>query len=153
MPHLRIKRPHVTSTLLRRLFKAPDLDTYVNDNADLLVPPKLCKYLAELCKACGELPGQIIQRADIDRTFGHQIFNGTRNPSRDKLIQLAFGFGLDAEGTQELLKIAQKNLLYPLIIRDAVILRCLNDQKSITQTQIILEQMGCTILGGVAKHV
>ena len=30
------------------------------------------------------VPERVIRAASIDRTYGHQIFNGTRRPSRDK---------------------------------------------------------------------
>jgi hypothetical protein len=100
----------------------------------------------------GQVPERVIKLASIERTYGHQLFNGTRKPSRDKVIQLAFGFGLDVDETQELLKIAQKSLLYPKIKRDAVILYCLNNHKSIIQTQSVLETLGVILLGGEERN-
>jgi len=143
---------HTTLTMQRRLFTAPDFETYVKENAKLLGTPQLCYYLSGLCRSKGKTPGQIIRRSGIDRTYGHQLFNGTRKPSRDKLLQLAFGFGLDVEGAQALLKTAQKSSLYPMIIRDAAVMRCLNDRKTIVETQALLSKMGLTLLGGEDRH-
>ena len=84
---------------------------------------KLCYRLAELCRTHGLRPVEVIRRAGLDRTYGHQLFNGTRKPSRDKLMQLAFGLGLTVEETQSLLKEARKSLLYSKILRDAAIMR------------------------------
>ena len=44
----------------------------------------------------------------MPRNYAYQLFNGTRKPSRDKVIQLAFGFGLSVDDTQELLKVARQ---------------------------------------------
>lgn len=141
-----------TSTLLHRLFKTPDLDHFIVNNSNAMVLPKFHVYLKELCHEAGKVPEQIIKKAAIDRTYGHQLFNGTRKPSRDKAIQLAFGFGLNVEDTQKLLKLAQKSALYPKIKRDAVILYCLNNHKDILETQSILQALDQTLLGGEEKN-
>lgn len=94
------------------------------------------------------MPERVIKAASIDRTYGHQIFNGTRRPSRDKLLQLAFGFGLKVEETQRLLRLAEKNPLYPKIKRDAAILHSLAEGKSLMETQELLQSLELTILGG-----
>lgn len=152
MAQLKVKKVRMTSTLLRRLFKAPSLETFAQSNAELLHMPQFHTYISELCVQVSEVPEQIIKRSAIDRTYGHQLFNGTRRPSREKAIQLAFGFELDVEGAQQLLKIAQKSALYPQILRDAAILRCLNDHKDIIETQSVLQAMNMTLLGGEGKN-
>lgn len=141
-----------TSTLLHRLFQAPDVAKFVEDNPDETALPEFCVHISELCRASGQVPGQIIKQAGIDRTYGHQLFNGTRKPSRDKVIQLAFGFGLDVDGAQELLKLAQKSALYPRIKRDAAILYCLNHRKDVLETQIVLQALGQPLLGGEDRY-
>lgn len=140
-----------TKTLRQRLFKAPDFETFVEENAELLTPLRLCDYLAELRRKSGLSVGQIVINCNIDRTYFHQLLNGTRKPSRDKLIQLAFGLGLDVDGAQELLKTAQMSPLYPRIVRDAAILRCLHDQKCFDDIQELLCKMGLTLLDGEDK--
>ena len=141
-----------TSTLLQKLFKTPDLDKFMKHYSKELEPPQFHCYISQLCSEQGQVPERIIKQAAIDRTYGHQLFNGTRRPSRDKVIQLAFGFGLDVDGAQELLKAAQKSLLYPKIKRDAAILFCLSHSKSVIETQNVLEALGQTLLGGEEKH-
>jgi hypothetical protein len=141
-----------TSTLLRRLFKAPNLERFLEGNSTEMEIPLFHIYISELCRTMGQVPERVIKMASIERTYGHQLFNGTRKPSRDKVIQLAFGFGLGVDEAQRLLKIAQKSLLYPKIKRDAVILYCLNNQKNIIETQSVLETLGLTLLGGEEKN-
>ncbi|MBN1265003.1 MAG: hypothetical protein JXA25_05890 [Anaerolineales bacterium] len=89
----------------------------------------------------------MISRSAIDRTYGHQLFNGRRNPSRDKVIQLAFGLKLDLDETQSLLQAAQKSALYPKVKRDAAIIFCLHHEKDIFETQEVLKVLGLTMLG------
>lgn len=141
-----------TSTLLHRLFKASNLEGFIEKNAIAMEIPKFHVYISELCQSMGQVPERVIKQASIERTYGHQIFNGTRNPSRDKVIQLAFGFKLDVDGTQKLLKVAQKSLLYPKIKRDAAIIYCLTNKKDIIEMQSVLETLGLTLLGGEEKH-
>lgn len=137
-----------TSTLLHRLFQAPDIAAFLQDDGDFGMLPPFHVFITALCQSDGLVPEQVIRRAAIDRTYGHQLFNGTRRPSRDKVLQLAFGFGLTVEGAQELLKIARKSALYPRIRRDAAILYCLNRGLDIFETQSTLQGLGETMLGG-----
>lgn len=141
-----------TSTLLDRLFKASNLEGFMEKNAEAIQIPTFDSYISELCKMMGLIPERVIKQACIERTYGHQIFNGTRKPSRDKVIQLAFGFGLDVDGTQKLLKMAQKNPLYPRIKRDAVILYCINHHIGVVEVQGILHDLQLTLLGGIEKN-
>jgi transcriptional regulator with XRE-family HTH domain len=143
-----IKTDRITATLRRRLFKAPSVEAFVKENSDLFVSTQLHEYLRELRRASGLSPAEIVKHCNIDRTYLHQLFNGTRKPSRDKLLQLSFGFGLDDEQTQALLKVARMSSLYPRIVRDAAILRCLHDRKRFDETEELLRRMGLTPLDG-----
>jgi hypothetical protein len=142
------KKAERTSSLLRRLFNTSDLEEFMENNADDMNLPFFHVYITDLCSSQGKVPEQVIRQAAIERSYGHQLFNGTRKPSRDKVIQLAFGLELDLEGTQKLLQIAQKNPLYPKIKRDAAILYCINNQKDILETQSVLLNLGLSLLGG-----
>ena len=137
-----------TSALLSRLFNTTDLEKFIERNADEMGVPSFQAYISHICTTTGQVPEQVIKQAGIERTYGHQLFNGTRNPSRDKVIQLAFGLKLDVDSTQKLLQIAQKSPLYPKIKRDAAILFCISHQKDILETQSVLHSLGLTLLGG-----
>lgn len=140
-----------TSSLLSGLFKASELTDFVARHEDALKLPALTEHLEALCKEKQMLRVEVIRRAGIDRSFGFQIFQGTKNPSRDKVLQLALGFGLGYEETQILLKIARKSELYPRIKRDAALIYCLNRHLSFTDAQAALSGMGITILGKEAE--
>ena len=105
------------------------------------------EYIRSLCKQKGLVRERVIQRSGIERTYGHQIFRGIREPSRDKVLQLAIGFGLNPEEAGKLLRIAGKSSLYPKIKRDAAILFCIQRGKTIIETQLLLEHLGFSQLG------
>ena len=146
MPYDGLIKPHATETLRRRLFMTPDIETFIEENADDLKPVKLHEFLCALRKKSGISVAQIVLQCNIDRNYLHQILNGTRKPSRDKLIQLAFGMKMDEETTQDMLKIAQMSPLYPRILRDAAILRCIHDGKSFADAQETLSRLNLTPL-------
>lgn len=141
-----------TSTLLNRLFKATNLEGFIEDNTNSIQIPQFHTYISELCQTMGQIPERVIKKSSIERTYGHQLFNGTRKPSRDKVIQLSFGFGLDVDGTQKMLKVSQKNSLYPRIKRDAAILYCIKNHIGILEAQEILQDLNLTLLGGFEKN-
>jgi len=137
-----------TDTLLSRIFKTTSLDRFVRRYDDELnrVPP-FSDYITNLARERGTAPERVIKKADIVRTYGHQLFNGTRKPTRDRVIQLAFGFGLSYEETQKLLTIARKSSLYPKIKRDAVIIFALRNDYDIVAVNSALFDMQIPILG------
>lgn len=141
------KRKDSTDTLLDGIFKASALDDFVKKHEDALQIPTLPEYLNALCREKRMIRAEVVRRAGIDRSFGFQIFQGIKNPSRDKIIQLAVGFGLGYEEAQALIKTAQKPALYPRIKRDAAIIYCLNKHLSFTDTQAVLSGMDIAVLG------
>ena len=136
-----------TSRFFHLLFKAPNLEQFMKNNAEEMQLPSFSEYITELCKKQGDVAERIIKRANIERSFGHQIFKGSRNPSRDTVLQLAFGFGADVDTAQELLKHARMSALYPRMKRDAAILYCLHHHFTVVETQQVLHEIGLPLLG------
>lgn len=136
-----------TSKFFRLLFKAPNLEQFIKNNAGEMQLPSFSEYITQLCKKQEVVAERIIKRANIERSFGHQIFKGSRNPSRDTVLQLAFGFEADVDTAQELLKHARMSALYPRMKRDAAILYCLHHQFTVMETQQVLHEMGLPLLG------
>ena len=138
-----------TNTLMKRLITANDLDDYLQRNGSHLQTSDFYAMLKSFSEQKGMLPAQVIERSQIERTYGHQLFNGTRRPSRDKVIQLSLGLGLSVEESQQLLRAAGKSQLYPRLKRDAVILYGIQKKLSVLAVQETLTKYGLTILGGL----
>lgn len=136
-----------TSQLLRELFKAASMNHYLQSHKDDPEPAALCVYLHNLCREQGVLPAQIIRNANLENSYGYQIFKGTRNPSRDTVLRLAFGFRANLPQAQELLRRAGMNALYPRVRRDAVVIYCLFHKMDLLEAQGILQELKLPMIG------
>lgn len=141
--------PIRTSGLLNLIFKAVSPKQFFEKNEAHLHVPTFSEYITNLCKERGEVPEHIIKRTPLERSFGHQLFTGRRNPSRDTVLMLAFGFKADLDTAQELLKIAGFSALYPRGKRDAMLIYCLHHHINVMEAQIMLHDLNLPILGGI----
>ncbi len=144
-------KPLSTTALWEQIFRASSVaQIYRQYSTEIELPP-FCEYLSSLCKQRGEVPERIIKKANIERAFGHAIFRGDRNPSRNTVLQLAFGLDADVELAQSLLKHAGHSALYPRVPRDAVIGYCLHRRIPFVDAQHILSELGLPLIGGERK--
>ena len=147
-----LKEKISTSALLRKLFKTNNLENFIKHYGEQFDNIPFHTYINQLCVENGTIPAHVIHKSSIERTFGHQLFNGIRKPSRDKVIQLAFGFGMDYEKTQELLKISHHRALYPKIKRDAAIIFALHRGLPVTDVQVTLSELSLPLLGKEERY-
>ena len=81
---------------------------------------------------------------------GNDLQN-TQEALKDTKVQLAVTES-DVEEAQALLKMAEKSPLYPKLLRDAAIMRCLHEGKTVLQIQELLDRLGLTLLGEGESH-
>lgn len=110
------------------------------DSGDFCTPA-LPDYLHTLLEAHHMTVIQAIQQCNLDRSYGYQLFNGTRRPTRDVLLTLAVQLGLTEEETQRVLKLAGRPVLYARNRRDAAVLYCLNHRLSPAETEALLSEL------------
>lgn len=84
--------------------------------------PELADYLQELVLRHNVPIKDVIRRCNLERSYGYQLFNGTRRPTRDTLMVLALELGLSGEETRRLFEIAGRAPLYARRRRDAAVL-------------------------------
>ena len=127
-----------TGDLLKTLLRTDEYSQFqeLKDNGVV----SLAEHLDALLDQKETSKAEVIYRAGLDTVYGYQIFNGTRKPSRDKLLQLAFGFPLTYKETLTLLKIAGASSLYVRRRRDSIIIFALNKGFSLEQLNELLEQ-------------
>ncbi|MBR3241605.1 MAG: hypothetical protein IKF90_02755 [Parasporobacterium sp.] len=92
-----------TSELWAKLFRSASVERYLAGSVDMQELPLFSEYISMLAEERNEKAEAVIRRGEIESSFGHKLFSGTRNPSRDTVLQLAFGFELNADETQQLL--------------------------------------------------
>ena len=105
------------------------------------------EHLQLLLKQKGMRRADVARDSLLDRKYIYQIFDGTKTPSRDKLIAMAFGLQLSAEEAQTMLKVSKNRELYVRDRRDAIILFALQRNMSIFETNDLLYEYGYTVLG------
>ncbi len=79
----------------------------------------------------GKELGDIFKAAHLKTSYAYQILNGQRQPTRDKILQFAFGMSLNIEKTNQLLSCATKQPLYAKRKRDAAIIFAILHSQSI----------------------
>lgn len=107
----------------------------------------LTGYLHSLLKERGLTVGEVIQRCNLDRSYGYQLFNGTRRPTRDTLLHLAIQLRLTETEVQRLLKLAGRPVLYARNRRDAALLYSFSHRLTPAQTEELLAGLEEQALG------
>lgn len=115
-----------TDDLRQELMETPDLDRFLQNNDGAFRTQELTETITLLCKEKKLSKAALAKRSCISEVYLHQILSGKRFPSRDRLLCLCFGLGLDQQETEKLLKLGGFAQLYPKEKRDAVILHGLS---------------------------
>ena len=108
---------------------------------DVFLVPNLAVYLSGLLHRHGSTVQEVVVGCNLDRSYGYQLFNGTRRPSRELLLRLALLLKLGEEA-QRLLKIAGRQPLYARNRRDAAVLYALTHGLTAEETDELLESLG-----------
>lgn len=130
----------LTEELLDELLEAPSIDSYLDVHAP--GTRSLSDYLNELLEAKRLKRSQVVRMANLNETFGYQIFTGARNPSRDKVLQIAFAMALTLRETNRALEAAGVSSLYSKDRRDAIIIFCLDRCYSLQKVNEELYRFG-----------
>ncbi len=134
-----MKEP-LTDELLRELLDAPDPGAFAKKHR--LTERTLSEYLQYLLVEHGLKRADVIREANLNSTFGYQIFTGQRQASRNKVLQLAFAMHLSLLETNRLLQAAKVNELYCKNRRDAIMIFCLDHGCSLQETNEELYRFG-----------
>lgn len=136
----------LTEELLNELLDAPDPEHYLARHRTS--SRSLAPYLQELLETHGLIRKDVIHAANLNDTYGYQIFTGERkHPSRDKLLQIAFAMQLSMLETDRVLQAAGVSRLYCKDRRDAIIIFCLDRHLSLDEANNALYSFGETTLG------
>lgn len=67
----------LTEELLNELLDAPNIDGYIKEHD--FAAPSLSDYLKRLLQEKGLERSRVVRMADLNETFGYQIFTGARH--------------------------------------------------------------------------
>lgn len=139
-----------TDELKHEIKDAANIEDYLEKNKKNLLTHSLSEHLNLLLAQKGITRADVVRASELDRAYVYQIFSGEKTPARDKLIAIAFGMCLSEEETQTMLKLSGNRELYARDKRDALILFCLQRQKTIIETNDLLFSHNLATLGSPA---
>ena len=135
-----------TDELKKVLENSDDLEKYLSDNYDDINNITFTEYIEKCLTDKGISKSNVIEQSNIQKNYAYQIFDGSKNPSRDKVLALAFSMELDIPETNRLLKLSNNSILYPRIKRDSIISFAINQSSNLMDTNILLDEMGERII-------
>ena len=136
----------LTEELLNELLASSDPEDFISQHP--ASKRELAPYLNEMLVAHGKERNEIIHASNLDHTYAYQILAGTRtNPSRNKILQLAFAIGLSPRETDRALQAGGKSRLYCKDRRDAIIIFCLDRGVQLQETNETLYRLGEEVVG------
>lgn len=104
-----------TEELLHELLDAPTVDSFLGSHE--LPDISLSDYLQQLSEEKHLERVRVVRMADLNETYGYQIFTGQRHPSRNKVLQIAFAMALSVRETNRALTAAGAARLDPKLTR------------------------------------
>ena len=132
-----------TDELMKILKSEPDIESYIEGNSEDITNISLTQYIEDLLKEKKLTAAKVARRGQMSDSYFYKISQGVKeNPSRDKIIQMCFGFALDAEESRRFMRVARVGELYPRIRRDSIILFCLENRIDILECDKKLEEAG-----------
>lgn len=84
---------------------------------------------------------EVLKNGEIDESYYYQLMKGSRNPSRDKVIQICFGLKFTEDESDVLLERAGYVALSCRTRRDCAIRIALNEGLNISETNYFLNEI------------
>lgn len=132
-----------TQILLNEIKETCNPNDFLTKNKSEFEARNFNLYFDELLKKYKKKKSDVVNAANLDRTYAYQIISGARTGSRDKIIALIFGFScLTVEEAQRFLKLYGLRELYAGDPRDAIILYALNKKIGLAKAGTMLDENG-----------
>lgn len=128
--------------ILKSAKNKQDLENYATTLSSIPQYTSLHEYINALIVEKNITPAEVIQSSLIQRNYGYQILNGSKQPGKDKIIALCLSLNLTFEETQRALSLAKQAQLYAKIRRDSILIFAINMHLSVLETNELLYDMG-----------
>ncbi len=127
--------------LLNEAKNCEQLQTYTDALSHQVPLQTFSEYINSKMNEQNLSAAELIAASQIQRNYGYQILNGTRKPSRDKVLALCLALRLNLADAGRALTLAQLGQLYPKNRRDSILIFSLNKRLSVLQTNELLLEM------------
>ncbi len=135
-----------TDELLKVLKNSKSIEEFVHENIDDTNNTTFLEYLRKYLADCGMSKSEVIEKSNIQKNYCYQIFDGSKTPSRNKVLALSIAMELSVTDTNRLLKLSDHSILYPRIKRDSIIQFAIEQNYTLIDTNILLNDMNENIL-------
>lgn len=131
-----------TQHLLELLQNATPLPEILQQIPDL----DFLSYLQALMESKKLKRNEIIAKTNIQRNYAYQIFDGSKHPGRDKVLQIAIAMHLDLHQTNNLLALSNNGSLYAKVKQDAILIYAIHHHYDLMKTNELLDVHGLAVL-------
>lgn len=131
-----------TGNLLKILNNSKSVGDYLAKEEAHMIKTTLSEELLKYIKEKDTTASSLFKTAGIDKSYGYEIINGTKRPTRDKVLRLLIALNLSQDEAQSVLKATGYPALYPKDERDTIILFALNQGGDINNINDTLYDMG-----------
>lgn len=137
-----------TKELIESMQSSKDYQSYLLNHKDEINSSrmKIDRALSVILAEKGLKKADVIRKSGLDRYYAYQIFNGTKNPTRDKVVMLCISADMTFDEIQNLLKITGYAILYAKDRRDNVIIYGIENKKNVGDINTTLYELGLTLL-------
>ena len=120
-----------------------ELFEFDEDTKPYFVDYTLTDFIVKMINEKRITTAQIADLSNLEPNYINKLRIGQiKKPSRDKLLQLAFGLSFTEDETQLLFRLAGLCALYPRFKRDYIIMTCIRANKSIWECNDYLIENG-----------
>ena len=124
-----------TDELLDEIKSANTIDEYLYENSGSISAKKVSEMLEALLEEKGLSKSDVIAKSEISQVYAYQIFSGVKEaPSRDKILSLLIAMSLSLDEVQSFLKLSGYPFLYAKHKRDSIIIFCIQNHKTVVET-------------------
>lgn len=130
----------ITEELLAELLDTARVDDFLDKSLEQ--EPSLAEQLQHLLDEKGLERVDVVRMANLNATFGYQVFTGARGAGRDTILQIAFAMALSLREANRLLHAAGASSLHCKTRRDAIIIFSLEHSYSLQKVNEELYRFG-----------
>ena len=137
-----------TTELINELEQAKttkEFEAFLKCNAAEMHGERFGDGVLRLCARYEITASSLQLRIAISKSQFYSLLNGTRNPSKESVIKIAFGLGITQSETNDLLKVSGYRPLDPKNKEDAIIIFGIENKKEIGKIDELLKEYNSKI--------
>ena len=139
-----------TDELVEELKISPDIKLFQMQNQNEFKVP-LYEYLNKLLEENHLTKKELVEKINPGDKHIYHILSGLRKPSRKKLLTIARTLELNLDETNYLLRYGGFAILYVRDIWDSILIRAIEENLTVMETNNILYQLGQPLLNEISK--